>query len=105
MWLPMILVSMFATAPVAAPSFPLEMELEYCYEGSPCGYAMWTFFADGTVEDDLDGQGDWMVRRGEFRLVYDHGSEYRGTLDVGDRCIYGVNLHADGREGEWTACY
>ena len=103
--IPMLLAALFTTTTaVSAPVFPVEMELEYCYEGSPCAYAEWTFYADGTLEDNLGGEAEWRVTRGELRLIYEHGSEYRGTLDSRTRCINGVNLHADGRRGEFTAC-
>ena len=104
MWFPIALIAAFASQTVAAPSFPIEMDLEYCYEGSPCGYATWTFYADGTMEDDLGGEGNWLVSRGNFNLVYSHGSEYRGTLIPAEGCVDGVNLHADGRRGEFSAC-
>ena len=104
MWLPIALLSVFANSTIAAPSFPIVMSMEYCYEDSPCSDAEWTFFEDGRMEDDFGGEGSWRIVGRQFMLMYDHGSEYRGILDRASGCMDGRNAHADGREGTFTAC-
>ena len=100
MWIVLALLSSLAQA---APSFPLEMEMEFCYEGEPCGDTVWTFFADGTFESS-SSEGRWEVRGRLFRIVYVTGSEYRGTLDPASRCITGDNRRASGERGTFEAC-
>lgn len=99
-----LLLTLFMPAPVdAVPSFPIEMDMVYCYEDDPCGETIWTFTGDGRFTS-LSSEGEWWVSRGSFRLVYDHGSEYRGTLEPERGCITGVNLRNDGDRGTFEAC-
>ena len=99
-----IILSLFVSAPVdAAPSFPIVMNMEFCYEDEPCGDTVWTFFEDGTF-DSVSSEGTWWIRGSDFRILYVTGSEYRGTLDPGAGCITGVNRRASGDMGTFEAC-
>ncbi len=105
MWFPLVLLASSLLSPSeAVPAFPLVFEMTYCYEGEPCNAVEWTFFEDGRMEDTLDGTGDWRARRGDFRLLYDHGSEYRGTYDMTTGCMEGENRRETGETGTWDAC-
>lgn len=105
MGLSLLLLAIFLPTPVeAAPEFPIEMSMVYCYEDEPCGETVWTFFDDGRFESASGSEGDWWARGGDFRILYDHGSEYRGELDREVGCITGNNRRESGDMGTFEAC-
>ncbi|MFT4625099.1 MAG: hypothetical protein ACI8PZ_003765 [Myxococcota bacterium] len=104
MLIPFLLTLFAPTVVEAVPAFPIEMNMEYCYEDEPCGEAVWTFYEDGTFESSSGSEGDWWARGTDFRILYDHGSEYRGTLDPRVGCIEGLNRRDSGEMGTFEAC-
>ena len=90
----------------SAPSFPIDMEIEYCW-GDDCYDMFISVESDGTfIDSDGDG-GVWFYRPSErsFLLRYEGdatGVEFYG-IRTGD-CFAGTTILDGAADAEWVGC-
>jgi hypothetical protein len=93
----------------AGPTFPVEIDGEYCQQFGLCFAAEVTLYADGTLDlwsPDLlyFVQGDWSysVVDAEITAVFDDGSDLRG--DRTGRCFDGEFFSPALGLGDFEGC-
>ncbi len=94
-----------STPAAAAPAFPINLELEFCWDGAGCGTTGLTLSADRSFYTGNGASGVWRFVGGPtLQMLFDGGTMYWGSPVPGTPCAAGEMESAGGSHGTWTAC-